>query len=188
MTWKKTAIAVILSLVCVTAIITASFLIPGLLLQLAFSSGNSTHSSDQAMEKTFQLHESDLNKLVGMSNEDSKIIRIANDFTRLENNWAWPRPESEIGFSRQWWDEYRPLFKKIGTKYGIDRGKDGSVSIVMSATGMVAGGDTKGYAYMTKEPFPTTESLNNISIKAKSNVPVYKKVKGNWYIYYMRDD
>lgn len=117
------------------------------------------------MEKTFQLHESDLNNLVGMSNEDSKIIGIANDFTRLENNWDWPRPESEIGFSRQRWDEYRRLFKKIGTKYGINRGEEGSISIPMSATGMATGGAQKGYSYISKKPSLVVGSLDNIPSK-----------------------
>src|SRR5436190_3345893 len=68
------------------------------------------HPSDASLVRNFQKHEESFNKLVRMSNEDSQVIRIAYDFTRLETNWAWPRPESKIGFSKERWNDYRRLF------------------------------------------------------------------------------
>ena len=41
-------------------------------------------------------------------------VRIAFDFTRLSNDWSWPRPASQWGLTRKRWDEYRRLFKTFG--------------------------------------------------------------------------
>ena len=50
-----------------------------------FNSGGK-HRSDAAFERNFQEHEDAFNRLVQMSNQDSEVIRIATDFTRLETN------------------------------------------------------------------------------------------------------
>src|SRR5438270_13449692 len=109
-----------------------------LLLTLLLASGvacdpwnlDTPHPSDDVLIHNFQNNEADFNKLVSMSNEDSKVIRIAYDFTRLENNWAWPRPDSELGFSKQRWDQYRALFDKLGLKSGISRESDSTGPII----------------------------------------------------------
>jgi hypothetical protein len=88
------------------------------------------HPSDDELIRNFQKNEADFNKLVAMSNEDPKVIRIAPDFTRLENNWRWPRPESELGFSKQRWGEYRALFNKLGLESGISRESDSEGTII----------------------------------------------------------
>lgn len=41
---------------------------------------------------------------------------------------------------------------------------------------------SKGYAYSTQEPQPLVESLDDL--KAEEYVMAYRKVKGNWYLYY----
>ena len=41
---------------------------------------------------------------------------------------------------------------------------------------------SKGYAYSTRELHPLVESLDEF--KAGENALAYRKVKGNWYLYY----
>jgi hypothetical protein len=43
-------------------------------------------------------------------------------------------------------------------------------------------GTEKGYAYSTKELAPLVESLDDI--KHERPMIIYRKVKGNWYLYY----
>ncbi len=90
----------------------AIFLVPLLIFSLISLEENAPHPSDQSLTKIFFAHEADFGKLVNMSNEDSHVVRIASDFTWLDNNAGWPRPDSELGFSKQRWDEYRSLFSK----------------------------------------------------------------------------
>jgi len=68
------------------------------------------------MQSNLTEHKADFQRLVEMANEDyarSKVIRIAHDFTRLENNWGWPRPEADWGITKVRWDEYRKLFRSL---------------------------------------------------------------------------
>lgn len=161
-----------------------------LLLSFATCREDPHHPSDATLEENFRKHRAGFNKLVDMSNADSKLVRIASDFTWLENNAAWPRPESEIGFSEQRWNEYRQLFNELGLKHGLARREDipGVLFFDVSATGMVTGGDAKGYAYSTEELSPLVNSLDHIDIEVKSLQPLYKRIEGDWYLYYEWDD
>jgi len=150
---------------------------------------SSEHLPDEALIKRFYRYEKDFETLAQMAAEDSKVTRIANDFTWLENNAAWPRPGSELGFSRERWENYRRLFNKLGIKGGISRkGHPETIFLLSSTTGLATGGDEKGYAYCGHEPTPLVDSLDSIPIEVKSLQQVYKRVKGNWYLYYVWDD
>jgi hypothetical protein len=179
MTFKQ---AVFLSL-CGLAAIT---LVPTALFSLAALDTDSPHPSDQYLGKTFIAYEADFEKLVRMSNEDSHVIRIAPDFTWLDNNAAWPRPESELGFSKQRWDEYRSLFSKLELKSGVLNYQPDLILFIASSKGLVTGGSSKGYAYSVKDPPLIVESLDNYSFKDsdKDINLAYRKLKGHWYLYY----
>jgi hypothetical protein len=148
------------------------------------------HPSDDELIRNFQKSEADFNKLIAMSNEDPKVIRIASDFTRLENNWQWPRPESELGFSKQRWDEYRVLFNKLGLESGISRESDSERTIIFltaSSKGMTFRGSSKGYAYSEQELSPLFDSLNQNPVdpqKRQKHEAAYKKIKDHWYLFY----
>jgi hypothetical protein len=149
-----------------------------------------SHPSDDELIRNFYKNEADFNKLISMSNQDPKVIRIARDFTRLENNWQWPRPESELGFSKQRWDEYRSLFDKLGLDAGISRETDSKGTVIFltaSAKGMTFRGTSKGYAYSEKELSPVFDSVDQNPL-APQNRPkhgvAYKKIKDHWFLSY----
>ncbi len=127
-----------------------------------------------------------------MSKEDAHVVRVAPDFTWLDTTAQWPRPDSQLGFTRERWDEYRRLFKKTGVESGFyrpeDNGRRNILFLPIEATGMVTGGIEQGYAYTEVEPSPLVDSLEHLSIDVKSLQPVFKKLRGNWYLYYLWDD
>jgi len=82
------------------------------------------HPADAKLLQRSQKNEAAFKRLVQMSNQDSNVTRIAYDFTRLETNWAWPRPDSLLGFSKERWDEYRKLFNKLDLPSGLGRAND----------------------------------------------------------------
>jgi hypothetical protein len=175
MTFKQ---AIFQSLAGLAAIVA----VPTLIFGLIYLDESAPHPSDQYLEKVFLAHEADFNKLVEMSNADSHVVRIASDFTWLDNNAGWPRPESELGFSRQRWDEYRSLFAKLGLKSGILNYHPDLILFLASTKGLVTGGSSKGYAYSLKEPEMIVESLDNANF-SKSKI-VHKRLRGNWYLFY----
>jgi len=162
----------------------------GILLVLTFrivvtplSGYDKKHPSDPELERVFRDHQTDFNQLITMSNMDSKVVRIAPTFTWLEDNARWPRPETELGFSVQRWDEYREMFKRLGLKQGIARDEDGrTIEFIASSTGLLTGGSGKGYVYSTKELSPIYESLDDLEPTGKY---VYKKLQPpHWYLFY----
>jgi hypothetical protein len=141
---------------------------------------------DAILETNFKQHESDLELLLKMSNADNKVVRISRDFTWLDNNAAWPRPESELGFSLERWDQYRTLFSTAGLEGGITREKDGEVIyFIFSSKGLVTHGTEKGYAFSKKELSPTVDSLDDFSRFPKGQRMIFKKLKEHWYLFYM---
>jgi hypothetical protein len=164
-----------------------------LLVSLACSAVfDNSHSSDAALIRNFELHEQDFDTLIEMAKVDSHVVRIAYDFTWLDNNYHWPRPDSEIGLTKERWDDYKRIFSKLGLKEGLSWSSDGSIVLVASTRGMSTDGSAKGYAFSTKPLAPTFDSLDNIASeirngKLKPGVPVYRKIKEGWYLYYEGD-
>lgn len=180
-TWNRAIVvcAAIATLLLVVAV--AAFLIvanPSPLLN-----NDREHPSDAALEAMFSEHEADFEKLIAMSNADAKVVRIAPDFTWLDDNARWPRPETEIGFSQERWNEYRELFKVLSLTKGLARHPDGqTIELIASTQGLLTGGSGKGYVYSTKELTPLRDALDNLGPTGKH---VYKQLKPpNWYLFY----
>ncbi|HLL60566.1 MAG TPA: hypothetical protein VK338_02525 [Candidatus Nitrosocosmicus sp.] len=146
-----------------------------------------SHPSDKQLIKRFYSNEKDFARLVTMSDEEKKVIRISTKFTRLEENWNWPR--EDIGFSQNRWNLYRALFKKLKINGGIKRENhdhDTVIYFIASSRGLAVSGSTKGYAYSKKNLTPLFSSLDNIKF-SESGI-AYKKLKDNWYLYYDYED
>jgi len=163
-------------------------LFAALLLTLQASCFDSPHPSDAALESVFRNHQADFELLLSMSRADSKVMRIAPDFTWLVDDASWPRPEDKLGFSEERWNQYRELFRKLSLQSGLLTYRDqGTTYFLASSKGLVTGGSGKGYVYSEKELIPVSSSLDDIStetLKSSSNGMVYKKIGGNWYLFY----
>jgi hypothetical protein len=86
-----------------------------------------------------------------MANEDyarTKVVRIALDFTRLEDNWSWPRPEPDWGISIDRWSEYRRLFRTLGLSSGLERGGEKNEAVQLAVYGVGMAGEGREYGYL----------------------------------------
>jgi hypothetical protein len=149
-----------------------------------------SHPSDAALERVFRQHRRTFDHLAVMAEEDRRVVRIARDFTWLEDNSAWPRQESDLGFSTARWDEYREMFRELSLDAGTARTLDRPdvLFLIASAKGLVTGGSDKGYAYSPLPLEPLGESLDSIHAAPSSGVPAFKRLEGPWYLYVRWDD
>lgn len=150
----------------------------------------SPHPTDQELIRTFTEKRQMFEKLQRMSNEDPKVIRIAPEFTRLETNWAWPRPDAELGFSRARWDEYKNAFKDLRLDAGLSRessAPNAAIYFSRSSQGMIFRGSSKGYAYSTLPLTPVVPSLDvahHVLSKGTKHGVAYRKITDSWYLSY----
>ena len=145
--------------------------------------------SDATLEREFAAHRSTFERLATMAEEDRRVVRIAPDFTWLEDNLAWPRPDSKLGFSVERWNQYRQIFRELSLDVGTNRRMDkpGVLFLIASAKGLVTGGSDKGYAFSQKPPGPLHESLDSFPQGSTSGAPSFKHLDGNWYLYLQWD-
>jgi len=145
------------------------------------------------LQSRFAPNADALDELRIMAEHDSHLIRIAADFTDLDNNSAWPR--EDIGISETRWTEYRSIFQKLSLQEGMVRTEDfpGAIFFVATAKGLCTGGSSAGYVYSTKKLSPTsnspTETLNKEAHNNSSRyyAYVFKQLKPNWYLFYEID-
>jgi hypothetical protein len=144
--------------------------------------------SDTTLRSQFQSHRFELDTLARMSQEDADGIRITDNFTRLEKDWAWARPNSKTGITREKWNQYRRLFREVELS-GLDKDKVGNVYLV-AATGFIAGRTTKGFVHCInfgdrdKTFLPCVEQRDRGQVEeAGDNSYSYRKLAQNWYIF-----
>lgn len=135
--------------------------------------------SDTWMREHLSHHRADFDRLVRMSAEDYRargVIRIAHDFTRLEKNWAWPRPEEDWGITKARWDEYRALFRTLQLPSGLERAGEGfqHVQLMVYGVGLASEGKEYGYLWSPTPPEPISDTSREFTAKP---------FEGNWYRY-----
>src|ERR1035438_9102950 len=145
--------------------------------------------SDKALRARFFAHRADFERLVAMANEDSRLTRIASDFTWLDDDVAWPR--KDVGISEQRWTEYRQIFRRVGASDGILKGIEPTrIIFPIMSVGLVPSGFEKGIVYSEAPLSPVLKSLDDRPLHQKgpvrysSHVLVYKQITDHWYIYY----
>ncbi|SRR6266404_268343 len=145
-----------------------------------------SYVKDEVLEANFSKYETDFQVLLEMSQTDEKVVRIARDFTWLDNNAAWPRPEAEWGISNDRWMQYRSLFKKLGLNGGIVRdNQEGITYLIVASSGLMTNGSSKGYAYCKTELAPIVSSLDDATSWPKDKRIIFKQLKGHWYLFHM---
>jgi hypothetical protein len=149
--------------------------------------------SDQKLVKEFYKKRLDLERLVSMLAEDSRMTRIAPDFLWTEDSVAWPRPESQWGISRARWDAYKSLFRRAGVDEGtVGRGESNETLFLVYAWGIVPSGTSVGYlhcgqpnsGYQSTEPacIERKDSGSGMYGHSTSYGYRYKKIAKDWFI------
>ena len=148
------------------------------------------HPSDESLIRRLAAHRPEFDRLIAMSQADTRVIRVAPGFTRLEDDWGWPRPDSLLGFSPKRWREYRRLFNALHLEGGLERGEGAhpTIYLLASGRGMVTGGSRKGYVYSPAALAPMYPSLDSVPPDLPSNVTGYRHLSGPWYLFYSWDD
>lgn len=163
-----------------------NLIVVGVIFLLLVLGCDSEHPSDAELEKNFYKHEADFDLLAQMAIEDADMIRIAPDFTWHKDNADGFASKAKYGFSDERWNEYKQLFPRLGKNNGILNYQPDLILVLASSRGMVTGGSSKGYAYSSNEPLPISDSLDNVNFKdSQKEINIaYKRLKGNWYLYY----
>ena len=143
-------------------------------------------TSDDVLVKRFYDHRANFEKLARMMTEDTNVVSIYENHVALADTPVW-RTDDQKGFSTTRWNEYQELFTQLGNPsiHRISRKGDlieiasGSIVVreIPDSEGPLV--TSKGYIYSSKEPSPLVESLDNPPMN-----PCYKKIDGNWYLYY----
>ncbi|HKO45203.1 MAG TPA: hypothetical protein VJU84_18150 [Pyrinomonadaceae bacterium] len=137
------------------------------------------HPSDQELEQNLRAHEKEFDKLIRLIEEDADLVRIGpkNVFFNGNSNRR-QLPEARIA-------EYRRLMHALGIQGGIHRDRNGTMRLIASSKGAVVPNSEKSYVYSRITPFPLVESLDQlINENRGDHQPVYKKLYGDWYLYY----
>jgi hypothetical protein len=152
------------------------------LLTVSCLFGDRPHPTDASLIENFEKNRDDLERLAAMCREDANMVRIAPSFLWRVDHAGWPRPESEWGITKERWDQYRELFGKLGLTMGINNYQPESIYFLSSTRGLVTGGSSKGYAYLSEPPERTEESLDDFKFEKEG--AVYRHLTGDWYLFY----
>ena len=168
----------------------AGFLVLGIALLALLLLWSCSSPSDKSLAQRFNRHRSEFETLVRMLQEDADVIRIADDFTRLKDNWGWPRPESQWGVSRNRWNEYRKLFRRVGLRAGLQKDAVGNVYFMAFTEGLALHGASKGFVYCGSVGNPDDVFLpcsehheSGLVERTPGRGSSYRRLKENWYIF-----
>jgi hypothetical protein len=147
--------------------------------------------SDASLTRRFHNHRSELETLARMSQEDADVIRVADDFTRVKNDWNWPRPQSKWGITPERWDQYRLLFSRVGLGAGLQKDEAGNVYFIVHTEGFVTHGAEKGFVYCGHAGNPDNVFLPCAEQRTEGHRGqhdgyegnAYRKLADNWYIF-----
>jgi hypothetical protein len=149
--------------------------------------------NDQKLVQEFSKKRPDLERLVSMLADDSRMTRIAPHFLWTEDSFAWPRPKSQWGISQVRWDEYKHLFRRAGVDEGtVGGGKSNETLFLVYTWGIVPSGISVGYlhcgqptsGYQHAEPacIERKDSGKGMYGQSTSFGYRYKKITGDWFI------
>lgn len=149
------------------------------LLALSVSACSGSHPSDRAMEEQLLSRERDFAELVKTFSEDSHVYSIGFDYVFMEGD----AKKEALNEARLL--EYRGQLKKLGLSR-IGRG-GGGIHLSASTKDLLVARSHKDFYYAKFEPSPLVDSIDSISRAVRDRrdqAPVFKKIKGNWYLYY----
>jgi len=113
-----------------------------------------------------------------MLKEDSKMMRIAEDFTKPEAD------EAQISAARL--AMYRSLFKKAGVRHGVRAYPDRSiVRFILSTRGLSVSGSTIGIVFLENTAGAAlVTNIDSVVQSARVDTQVYQHIVERWYLFY----
>ncbi len=136
---------------------------------------------DEVLIATFIEHRAEFERLREMSTEDATMSRVDED---------WTNPAT-MDTARV--EEYRRLFKIIGTPRGITvRPEPDRVELMSTGHGWVASSSSKGYLYFKKKPnlkrgsVKLVDNLDGYGWHSQMDTFVIRHIEGDWYLYFER--
>ena|SRR5579862_4908489 len=150
------------------------------------------HTSDATLEQIFAKHEPEFEALLAGVQADSQLMTPqpksliyaghllevnSTDFSEMER----------LGLPRERWLRYQKQMADLGLKGGVMKG-EGAIEFRVDP-GSISNGDSyKGYWYTQTPPGHLRPSLDGYRIADQDkdrfgNWAVYKRIKGNWYLY-----
>jgi hypothetical protein len=141
---------------------------------------------DAELIERFQGHEKAFERLAAMWREDATNPSLFLGAVEAQEEQNSQADQQQIPSERL--EEYRSLARQIGVK-SLSRSESMGleamlfVSQELELMGCLI---EKGYAYVPEEPAPLVESLDEVPPQAKT--PVYRRVRGNWYLFYIRSN
>ena len=152
--------------------------IPLAIAGVFLSAINPLHTpSDDALIADFYRHENDLNQLVGVIKADKVVQMDAAGPIQQE-----PKTKA-ISSTRA--ASCRQRLVRIGILAGFDASTNrDEISFHNWASGLsVSGGEAKGFVLLTQRPKELTPILDGCFTEGIK----YRRIKGNWFLYYLRD-
>ena len=137
----------------------------------------SPHPTDTEMEQILKSHQSEFNTLIGMLNEDEDIVRLDEKFVFLTEGSTRSVPQERLA-------AYRSIFAKLRLQRGFQRDKNNALRFIASSGGVLSTSE-KSYIYSTTPLTPLVDSLDQVIERDHGDQkPVFKKLHGDWYLYY----
>jgi len=133
--------------------------------------------AEDALRQQFHTHQAAITQILEMQEHDSRVVRIAPTFTRLDTDWSWPR--KEIGLSAQRWNRYRALFKEAGISDGV-QSDSGYVFFFVSSQGLAIGGTSRGFVHIDKAVAPVVDKFDDCP---HLEGICYILLAKNWYLF-----
>lgn len=137
----------------------------------------SLHPTDNELEQVLKSHQSDFHTLIGMLNEDADIVRLDEKFVFLKEGSTREVPQGRLA-------AYRSIFAKLRLERGFQRDKNNALRFIVSSGGVLSTSE-KSYIYSTTPLMPLVDSLDRVIERGHGDQkPVFKKLDGDWYLYY----
>jgi hypothetical protein len=132
---------------------------------------------DARLREMFYANREDFNKLISMSQQDERLVRISSDLTLMQTDSGVKR---NVGLSEERRQEYQLLFNKLGLSGGLERPQDFPSAILFYAhcEGSAIDADCKGFAYSERPLSPIEQSLDRMRPGT-----VFEQIGPHWYLF-----
>ena len=153
----------------------------------------SNHTSDAALERSFNQHQGEFEALLAEVQADSRL-RTLQPGILLYGNGSASAGEGDflsrierLGMPKARWESYQKQLQNLGLTGGVLKA-DGEVEFRVDPGTIFNGDSYKGYLYTHTRP--RGHALESLDQYGTDNYrdrlgywQVYKPLKGNWYIY-----